>query len=133
MSSYQPMQLKPISDELQAHSLWYPSLATYTFNPPPAHTIVPPTQARHHHLSRHGHTNVQPRTMLSTLLADERAVELRKANVRRFGAGWIKPPGLSKTLQGMQDEQAEREEQEAVAERCVYHRSNTTMVDRLEA
>ena len=44
-------------------------------------------------------------------------MELRKANVRRFGAGWIKPPGVGKTLQGMAEEKAEREEQEAVAER----------------
>ena len=71
--------------------------------------------------------------MLSTLLADERAVELRKANVRRFGAGWIKPPGLSKTLQGMQDEQAEREEQEAVAERFVNHFFRITAILYLES
>ncbi|KAL8781829.1 MAG: hypothetical protein Q9213_005831, partial [Squamulea squamosa] len=38
-------------------------------------------------------------------------------NIRRFGAGWLRPPGIPKTLQGMADEKAEREEQELVAQR----------------
>jgi len=51
--------------------------------------------------------------LLSVLRADEKAIELRKQNIQRFGAGWLKPPGVSKTLQGMQDEELERREQEA--------------------
>jgi len=50
--------------------------------------------------------------LLSTLLADESLIATRKLNIRRFGASWIRPPGVGKTLQGMQDERAEREEQE---------------------
>jgi hypothetical protein len=49
------------------------------------------------------------------LRADENAIIARKLNIRRFGASWIKPPGVSKTLQGIDDERAEREEQEATA------------------
>ena len=51
------------------------------------------------------------------LRADENAVTNRKANIRRFGAGWLRPPGIPKTLQGMADERAEREEQEIAAQR----------------
>lgn len=55
----------------------------------------------------------------SALLADENAIATRKANIRRFGAGWLRPPGVAKTLQGMEDEQLEREEQEAAALRYI--------------
>ena len=34
----------------------------------------------------------------------------RKMNVRRLGAGWIRPPGVSKTLQARWDEETERKE-----------------------
>ena len=69
--------------------------------------------------AQRGQPNPPARTMLSVLRADEKAMELRKAHVRRFGAGWLKPPGISKTLQGMWDEKAEREEQEAAQARSV--------------
>lgn len=55
----------------------------------------------------------------SALRADENAIATRKANIRRFGAGWLRPPGIGKTLQGMEDERIEREEQEAAAMRYV--------------
>jgi hypothetical protein len=50
------------------------------------------------------------RTLLSVLRADELTILNRKANIRRFGAGWLRPMGVGKTLQGMADEMAEREE-----------------------
>lgn len=50
------------------------------------------------------------RTLLSVLRADEVTILTRKANIRRFGAGWLRPMGVGKTLQGMADEMAEREE-----------------------
>ncbi|KAL9601663.1 MAG: hypothetical protein Q9219_002383 [cf. Caloplaca sp. 3 TL-2023] len=56
-------------------------------------------------------------TLLTNLRADELAVENRKAHIRRFGATWLRPPGVPKTLQGIADERAEREEQEMVAGR----------------
>lgn len=54
------------------------------------------------------------------LRADENAIATRKANIRRFGAGWLRPPGIGKTLQGLEDERLEREEQEAAAMRCAF-------------
>jgi len=50
-------------------------------------------------------------------VADERKLAQRKENLRRFGAGWIRPPGVAKTYQATMDELAEREEQEALAAR----------------
>lgn len=44
-------------------------------------------------------------------------IEKRKANVQRFGAGWIRPPGISKTLQAITDEELEKQEQELMARR----------------
>ena len=49
---------------------------------------------------------------LSSLTNDENTIAQRKLNVRRFGAGWLRPPGVSKTLQAMKDEELEKEEQE---------------------
>jgi hypothetical protein len=37
--------------------------------------------------------------------------------VRRFGAGWIRPPGVAKTLQANDDERIEKEEQEMLQRR----------------
>ncbi|KAL8730086.1 MAG: hypothetical protein Q9166_004285 [cf. Caloplaca sp. 2 TL-2023] len=54
---------------------------------------------------------------LTSLRHDEILIRNRKANIRRFGAGWLRPPGVPKTLQGMVDERAEREEQELTAQR----------------
>jgi hypothetical protein len=45
------------------------------------------------------------------LAADETAIAQRKASVRNFGAFWIRPPGIPKTLQAMNEEEAERIEQ----------------------
>lgn len=70
----------------------------------------------HGHPHQHGPRS-QTRTLLSVLRADENALTNRKANIRRFGAGWLRPPGIPKTLQGMADERAEREEQESAAQR----------------
>lgn len=48
---------------------------------------------------------------------EEEALAARKANVRRFGATWLRPPGVTKTYQAMVDEAAERAEQESIAHR----------------
>lgn len=72
-----------------------------------------------HAPGRPQHSSIQQptRTLLSVLRADENAVINRKANIRRFGAGWLRPPGIPKTLQGIEDERFEREEQESAAQR----------------
>lgn len=51
------------------------------------------------------------RSPLAILKAEEAAIESRKAAVRNFGSHWIRPPGISKTLQAMIEEALEREEQ----------------------
>ncbi|THZ89052.1 hypothetical protein D6C84_00369 [Aureobasidium pullulans] len=63
------------------------------------------------------HHSTPSRQSLAQLLADEHAISSRKHNIRRFGAGWIKPPGVAKTLQAETEEKAEREEQEALQRR----------------
>ncbi|KAL2351420.1 hypothetical protein BJ546DRAFT_995500 [Cryomyces antarcticus] len=57
------------------------------------------------------------RTPHAQLAFDESAITHRKANIRRYGSTWLRPPGVSKTLQTLHDEAAEREEQEAQARR----------------
>ena len=51
------------------------------------------------------------RSPLALLRADENTIEQRKQNVRRFGAGWLRPPGVAKTLQSKLEEEQERLEQ----------------------
>ncbi|KAF2491747.1 hypothetical protein BU16DRAFT_542843 [Lophium mytilinum] len=78
--------------------------------PPPHHQ-----QQRRPH-SHHTHAG-STRSTLASLAADENSILQRKQNVRRFGAGWIRPPGVPKTYQATMDEAAEREEQEILARR----------------
>jgi hypothetical protein len=54
---------------------------------------------------------------LMQLQLDEEFIAQRKLNIQRFGAAWIRPPGIAKTYQVMMDEQVEREEAEAQAAR----------------
>jgi len=57
------------------------------------------------------------RSSLAALRADEANIEQRKQNVRRFGATWLRPPGVAKTYQAQMDEEAERAEQAELARR----------------
>ncbi|KAH6642629.1 hypothetical protein C7974DRAFT_385825 [Boeremia exigua] len=56
-------------------------------------------------------------TLLAALTHDENLFDQRKVNVQRFGAGWIRPPGVAKTLQAITDEELEKQEQELMARR----------------
>jgi hypothetical protein len=51
------------------------------------------------------------------LTEDEKLIEQRKLNVRRFGAAWLRPPGVAKTFQARMDEDQERAEQAEMARR----------------
>lgn len=86
------------------------------YNPPSTRSTNQPHQQNPNDPNR---TTAPPpeSQLLATLRADELAVHNRKANIRRFGAGWLRPPGVPKTLQGFADERAEREEQELTAGR----------------
>lgn len=59
----------------------------------------------------------QARSPLALLAADEAAIAQRKAAIRNFGAYWIRPPGVPKTLQAMTEEEQERREQEEIERR----------------
>ena len=100
-----------LADNDQAYSLVYPSPSTFHSNHSPS--SQQPNGPQHFGRSSH----YQPRNLLSVLRADENAILNRKRNIRRYGAGWLRPPGVPKTLQGMDDERAEREEQERAANR----------------
>ncbi|TKA76379.1 hypothetical protein B0A55_05266 [Friedmanniomyces simplex] len=55
------------------------------------------------------------RSPLAFLTADEAAIAARKAAIRNYGAYWIRPPGVPKTLQATHEEEAERIEAEEQA------------------
>ena len=50
------------------------------------------------------------RSSLARLRADEANMERRKLNVSNFGATWLKPPGVAKSLFQMREERREQEE-----------------------
>lgn len=55
------------------------------------------------------------RTALARLAADETYMQRRRLNVQNFGSGWLRPPGIAKTLHQMREEKREQEEhQEAM-------------------
>jgi hypothetical protein len=109
----------------QDASLW-PSHRIPNYNQPDDTSNSPPNPSQRRPPSHHGHPHQhqhhhQARSSTSALLAslthDENTIEQRKQNVRRFGAGWIRPPGVPKTLQAQQDEALEKEEQEMMQRR----------------
>ncbi|RYP03558.1 hypothetical protein DL764_005059 [Monosporascus ibericus] len=73
-----------------------------------------------HHQNRRGgtaggHLAVVERSPLARLRADELNLERRRHNVGNFGSGWLKPPGVPKTLHQLREERREAEEhQEAM-------------------
>ncbi|KAI5195174.1 hypothetical protein E4T39_08318 [Aureobasidium subglaciale] len=83
-----------------------------TSNDPSSHT-TDNNAAQQSRRQNNLQSSAPTRQSLAQLLADEHAISSRKHNIRRFGAGWIKPPGVAKTLQAETEEKIEREEQEA--------------------
>ncbi|KAK3345225.1 Apc15p protein-domain-containing protein, partial [Neurospora tetraspora] len=81
------------------------------------------TTSNHHaqHNSRNASRNIQAaiieRSLLGHLRADETYMERRKANVSNLGSTWLKPPGVSKTLFQMREEERERQEHEEAMRR----------------
>lgn len=55
------------------------------------------------------------RAPLALLTEAESTIAARKAAIRDFGASWIRPPGVAKTLQAQREEEAEIAEQEELA------------------
>ncbi|KAF1353405.1 hypothetical protein BDV97DRAFT_367014 [Delphinella strobiligena] len=87
----------------------------------PQHQRRPPSSSSHQNgngLSNNNTKHAQAsRHSLPQLVFDETSIQTRKHNIRLFGAGWIKPPGVAKTLQAEMEDRAEREEQEGIARR----------------
>jgi Apc15p protein len=108
--------------QAQAHSLWYTPVNGYFVSsgsdPQAQDTPNSLSQNSNHYQSVHGSRRGNNRNnYLTQLQLDEEFVVQRKLNIQRFGAAWIRPPGVPKTYQMVMDEQAEREEAEAQAAR----------------
>ncbi|KAH9842301.1 kinesin-like protein K39 [Teratosphaeria destructans] len=85
-------------------------------SPPPTNTNQHSQQYRQAQQRRDEERKAHnARSPLALLAADEAAIAQRKAAIRNFGAYWIRPPGISKTLQAMNEEEAERLELEEQA------------------
>ncbi|KAL8409322.1 hypothetical protein RB594_007674 [Gaeumannomyces avenae] len=103
-----------------SHSLWY----TSSRSPIPPASFDPANQhgsllveggdgaQRHQHRRQHGGASqaVLERTVLARLRADETYQERRRLNVGNFGATWLKPPGIAKSLFQLREERREQEE-----------------------
>ncbi|KAK6361679.1 hypothetical protein TWF730_005393 [Orbilia blumenaviensis] len=120
----------PMLTPRDTQSLWYTPSHTFGYTVPPKPTSAPlqstqtPPAAANQH-SHHQQFRAQRDATRSALAAygpsalqqlaiDEDAVEKRKLHIARFGATWIKPPGMMKTLQGVIDEELEKAEQLAM-------------------
>ncbi|KAF1810970.1 hypothetical protein P152DRAFT_450563 [Eremomyces bilateralis CBS 781.70] len=102
------------------HVHWYTPRHIQTTAPTgPTTTNPPPTQLSQTdpHTRPTSPRPLAPRSALALLAQDEHTIVQRKLNIRRFGAGWIRPPGIAKTYQATMDEEAERAEQEMLARR----------------
>ncbi|KAF9731825.1 hypothetical protein PMIN06_007791 [Paraphaeosphaeria minitans] len=80
----------------------------------------PPSTSQSHPHRRNAHTishGAPTRSLFTQLLVDENKQKQRNANIRHFGATWIRPPGIQKTYQAMIDEEKEIKEQETLAMR----------------
>ncbi|KAF2734027.1 hypothetical protein EJ04DRAFT_494221 [Polyplosphaeria fusca] len=103
-------------------ALLWPShrLSSNYFDAPATENQGPASDAQHRRpTSHHGHAHDlnSSRSLLAQLATDEKNIYQRKQNVRKFGAGWLRPPGVAKTFQAQMDEDVERAEQEALAHR----------------
>lgn len=83
-------------------------------SPPPANPSQPHHQQQHRQQQRRDEERKahNARSPLALLAADEAAIVHRKTAIQNFGSYWIRPPGISKTLQAMNEEALEAAEQE---------------------
>ncbi|KAK7538821.1 uncharacterized protein J3D65DRAFT_623241 [Phyllosticta citribraziliensis] len=99
-------------------SAWHSSPHLPSHSPPPQNNLLQQLQERPNgHPHRNRRSQPTRSAALAALVNDENIIEQRKLNVRRFGAGWLRPPGIAKTFQAAEDEALEREEQEILAQR----------------
>lgn len=100
----------------KSYTLWYTSSTSN--NPSPYLESTdndPSSQPRNQHVNPHHRRHALQRTPLARLKHDEEYMERRKQNIHNFGSSWIKPPGCSKTLHQLREEEREmKEHQEAL-------------------
>ncbi|CAL5872309.1 uncharacterized protein PFLUO_LOCUS6570 [Penicillium psychrofluorescens] len=105
-----------------SHELWVGSSQPYRSSSP---HIGPGDQVPSHLSRRNAQTNTahhrgfmpsRGANTLSTLVIEERTLRARKQNIASFGYSWIRPAGCAKTMLGMKEAEAEREEALAAAE-----------------
>ena len=100
----------PLVQPVQDFSRYLPSSDSNDIGQGPDASANGPPQRRQN-------TTAHPTSTIAALKNDEALIEQRKIAIARFGATWIKPPGVSKTLQAETEEKQEREEQEILARR----------------
>lgn len=118
-ASFYPNSYTSTLTSPQAHTLYYASAYTdlSSHDPPLAissNTHPPTVRSAAQPRSTRGPT---PTSALTLLLADEAMLFARKNAIRRLGATWLRPPGVTKTMQALADEHAERAEAEELARR----------------
>ncbi|EFR03373.1 hypothetical protein MGYG_06372 [Nannizzia gypsea CBS 118893] len=107
--------LPPIEPR-DSHTLWYSSSYTgRSVTSSSQNTVAggqPPQPGRRNGRSQGANTPLFSASFdpLSTLLAEERALKLRKQNIASFGFSWIRPAGFPKTMMGLREEEMECEE-----------------------
>ncbi|KHN98244.1 Anaphase-promoting complex, subunit 15/MND2 [Metarhizium album ARSEF 1941] len=94
-----------------SHSLWYTS-SRGTSQPPGLHDTHHGDSLQHNHSSGQSRPrgHVVERTALARLAASEQLMHRRRIQVQNFGSGWLRPPGVPKTLHQMREEKREQEE-----------------------
>ncbi|KAJ5710678.1 hypothetical protein N7488_004834 [Penicillium malachiteum] len=111
----------PLLAPTDSHELWFgpsnPYRSTYSQSQSQSHQPHDPTHPRRHVTPTHRAfmPSRSPANSLATLAMEERALRARKQNIAGFGCSWIRPAGCAKTMLGMKEEEAEREEALAAA------------------
>ena len=100
----------PLVQPVQDFSRYLPSSDSNDIGQGPDASANGPPQRRQN-------TTAHPTSTIAALKNAAALIEQRKIAIARFGATWIKPPGVSKTLQAETEEKQEREEQEILARR----------------
>lgn len=80
-------------------------------SPPPANGQNPHHAHRLRQQREEEKKAYNARSPLALLEQDEASIMRRRSNIANFGATWIRPPGVPKTLQAMHEEEIERQEQ----------------------
>ncbi|KAF2160850.1 hypothetical protein M409DRAFT_70162 [Zasmidium cellare ATCC 36951] len=84
-------------------------------SPPPLGTLPaiqqPPQTHRQRQQRDEERKQHNARSPLAQLSQSENSIEHHKSQIRNWGSSWIRPPGVTKTLQAMNEEAQEREEQ----------------------